>query len=233
MEIEIYCDESNQQLLVKEDADGRPYFSIGGIWLPSEKRTEFKQGIKAIREKENCFGEIKWNKVSPSRLNFYLQLVDYFFQQDLDLRFRCILIDTTKLDLSTYHQADQELGYYKFCYQLIKNWIDDFNSYSIFVDCKTNRNYDRLRILHSYLSKSNLLADIKSIQSLSSNEVVFIQLADLLLGAVTAKLNNATVSEAKLMVIKQIEDNLKNPIMPTARGVRKFNIFKIALSEKR
>lgn len=233
MDIEIYGDESNQQLLVSKDFSRGSFFSIGGIWLPSSKRNLFKESIKEIRQSENCFGEIKWNAVSPSKLSFYLKLVDFFFAQGYDLRFRCIVIDTQTLDLDTYHQADQELGYYKFCYQLLKNWIEDFNTYSIYVDCKTNRNPDRLRTLKSFLSNANLLADVRIVQALSSAQVVFIQLADLLLGAVSAKFNTSTESEAKLAVIQRIEEHLKHQIMPTSRSVRKFNVFKIALTGTR
>lgn len=233
MDIEIYGDESNQQLLVSKDFSRGSFFLIGGIWLPSSKRNLFKEGIKEIRQSENCFGEIKWNAVSPSKLPFYLKLVDFFFDQGFDLRFRCIVIDTQTLDLATYHQADQELGYYKFCYQLLKNWIEDFNTYSIYLDCKTNRNPNRLHTLKSFLDDANLLAEVRIVQALSSVQVVFIQLADLLLGAVSAKFNKSTKSEAKLAVIRRIEEHLKHQIMPTSRGVRKFNVFKIALTGTR
>ena len=229
MDIEIYCDESNQQLLSSSKPGLGRFFLIGGVWLPSSKRKPFKEGVTQIRRAENCFGEIKWNAVCESRLPFYLRLIDFFFDQGYDLRFRCIVIDTKRVDLARYHQANQELGYYKFCYQLLKNWIEDFNSYSVFVDCKTNRNPNRLRVLESFLSQANLLANIRSIQALPSKEVVFIQLADLLLGAVNAKFNQSVRSRAKFEVIQRIEEYLRHPIMPTTRSVRKFNVFKIAL----
>ncbi len=133
MEIEIYCDESNQQLLSSSKESVNRFFLIGGLWLPRNKRDSFKERIREIRVDEDCFGEAKWNAVSPSKVSFYLRLVDFFFEQELDLRFRCIVVDSHKVDLERYHQADQEVGYYKFCYHLLKNWIEDFNSYYIFV----------------------------------------------------------------------------------------------------
>ncbi len=229
MEIEIYCDESNQQLLSSKKPGQNTYFLIGGLWLPSEKRGLLKETIRSISHTENAFGEAKWKAVCPSKLSFYLKLVDFFFEQEYDLRFRCIVIDTNKVNLEKYHGADQELGYYKFCYQLMKNWIEDFNSYSIFLDYKTTREPSRLTSLKSYLQRANLLAQIKNLQALPSNEVVLLQLADVLLGAISAKFNQSATSKAKLAVIERIEQRLKHPIMATGRNVKKFNIFKISL----
>ena len=229
MDVEIYCDESNQQSLSPEKPNQNRYFLIGGLWLPSENRGLFKETIHSIAQTENTFGEAKWRAVCPSKLPFYLKLVDFFFEQGNDLQFRCIVIDTHKIDLEKYHNADQELGYYKFCYQLMKNWIEDFNSYSIFVDYKTIRDPSRLTVLKDYLLKANLLAQIKNLQALPSNEVVLLQLADVLLGAVSAKFNQSTASQAKLAVIESIEQHLTHPIVATSRSVRKFNIFRIIL----
>jgi len=230
MEFEIYCDESNQELLSsKKESDNR-FFLIGGVWLPSSKRGFYKQIIRGIREEKETYGEAKWNAVCPSKLPFYLSLIDFFFEQGDDLRFRCIVIDSKEINLTKYHDADQELGFYKFCYQLLKNWIEDFNSYYIFVDCKTNRIPFRLQTLQKYLRQSNLLAKVMTVQALPSNQVDLIQLADVVLGAVGAKFNGNITSSAKLAVIERIETHLGHPIIPTSRAVKKFNIFKIMLS---
>lgn len=229
MEIELYCDESNQQLISSTQPSENRFFLIGGLWLPAEYRRVFKGEFNKIRHSENCFGEAKWNAVCPSKLSFYLKLVDFFFEKGLDLRFRCMVIDSKKVDLEKYHQADQELGFYKFCYQLIKNWIEDFNNYSIFFDYKTNRRTDRLQTLKLYLRNSNLLANIDNVQALPSANLVLMQLADVLLGSVSAKFNQSATSKAKLAVIERIEQHLGHMIMPTSRGVRKMNIFKISL----
>jgi len=229
VDIEIYCDESNQQLLGSTEPSDKRFFLIGGIWFPASKRSEYKEAINNIRQEEQCFGEAKWKAVSPSRLSFYLKIIDFFFRQEYDLRFRCIVVDTQRVDLQKYHEADKELGYYKFYYQLLKNWIEDFNSYRVFVDLKTNRSPHRLAVLYNFLSVSNILADVVSVQALPSKDLVLMQLADVLLGGVSAKFNNSVVSNAKLEVIKQIEHHLRHPVMPTSRGVKKFNVFKIVL----
>ena len=51
MDYEIYCDESCIESLF--DKDAHEYAVIGGIWLPSECRNEFKAEINDIKEKHN------------------------------------------------------------------------------------------------------------------------------------------------------------------------------------
>ena len=63
-----------------------------------------------------------------------------------------------------------------------------------------------------------------------SSEVVLIQLVDLLLGAVSAKFNKSVTSNAKIAIIERIEHRLGHQIMPTSRGVKKFNVFKISVT---
>jgi predicted ATP-binding protein involved in virulence len=224
MDFDIYCDESNSDVL-SSNKSKYSFMVIGGIWLPSQEKSAIKQDIKKIREAYGCYGEIKWNKVSNSKLDFYLALFDYFFSKDI--RFRAIIVDKLKVDLIKYHKADAELGFYKFYYQLLHHWILDFNSYSIYIDLKTNKLGDRVKILKDCLQNSNITSDIKKMQALHSHEVIFIQLADLLTGAVSSKFNNSITSQAKQVIIKAIENHLKHEIKPTSRDIRKFNIFKI------
>ncbi|MBN2412623.1 DUF3800 domain-containing protein [candidate division KSB1 bacterium] len=226
MKFEIYCDECRPELFTSQRKSG--FLSIGGLWLPAEERQNINNTIKSIKAKHNVWGEIKWNKVSSSKLNFYKAIVEFFFKNP-NLRFRTILVDSSRVDLLQFHENDAELGFYKFYYQLIHHWILDFNKYFIFVDKKTNRLPDRLTILKKVLNKSNLSSQIISIQSLPSNEVNLIQIVDLLTGAVNASFNQSHTSRAKIDLIHFIEKFIKHKISPTTKGEEKFNIFKINL----
>lgn len=225
MDFNIYCDESNSDVLVSKKSM-YSYMVIGGIWIPSDKKLEIKRDIKKIQNTNECFGEIKWNKVSNSKLDFYLALIDYFFGNN-DIRFRAITVDKTKIDVINYHKSDAELGFYKFYYQLLHHWILDFNSYSVYVDIKTNKSKDRIKVLKDCLQNSNITSEIKNIQALHSHEVIFIQLTDLLIGAVNSKFNNNIISKAKQTILETIEKHLGHEIIPTSRNIHKFNIFKI------
>jgi hypothetical protein len=189
MDIEVYCDEAYPDLFSSQNPQAR-YLIIGGIWLKSDDRDHFKSSIHDLRNQYKIGGEFKWTKVSPSKKGFYKDLLTWYFNQGEDLRFRCIAIDHQQVDLIHFHQSDQELGFYKFYYQMLHHWIHPFNNYQIYCDFKRNRLRDRLHILQNCLSNANLTASIKTVQSVRSRESVLIQLSDFLVGLASAKLNN-------------------------------------------
>lgn len=227
MNFEIYCDESGIEALSNKQA--HLYAAIGGIWIPSEHRKNFKTSLKSIKNNFNIHGEFKWNKVSPAYFDFYKDIIDFFFQTDY-VRFRIILLEASKIDNYKFHRGDNELGFYKFYYQLLHHWIFDFNTYDIFLDFKVNRNKGRLKELNRVLNNSNLTSNVKQVQGLPSEENLGIQLADLLTGVVAAKFNQKITSPAKTALIDHIEKKyLEREIRKTNRGEDKFNIFLIDL----
>lgn len=50
---------------------------------------------KRTQEKASFYAEIKWTNVSPSKLPFYIELIDYFF--DTDLKFRTVAVRKEKI----------------------------------------------------------------------------------------------------------------------------------------
>lgn len=229
MKFEVYCDEAMPDLFTSKKPGGR-YLMIGSLWLPADLRTEVKDKVRVTREKHNTWGEIKWSKVSPSRLPFYLDLIDLFESYGLDMRFRCIAVDHTQVNMEL-HDNDKELGFYKFYYQMLHNWILDFNEYHIYCDAKTNRDPQRMQVLKRCLFFSNLSSEIKTVQSLPSGQVVMIQLCDLLLGAASSRLNN-TLKEgsAKETLVMRLESHLgREKLESTSRSESKYNIFRIRL----
>ena len=110
MDFDIYCDECFPDLFCSEKPQAR-YALIGSLWLPTEKRAEFKTAIHALRDRYQVGGEIKSRKVSPSRLEFYKALCDWFFDQGDDLRSRGITIEASKLNLKSATDA-----YFVTCY---------------------------------------------------------------------------------------------------------------------
>lgn len=203
---------------------------IGSLWLPADLRDEVKRKIRSLREKHNAWGEIKWTKVSPSRLPFYLELVTLFVGYGDQMRFRCIAVDRGQFN-AELHNGDNELGFYKFYYQVLHHWILDFNEYSFFCDTKSNRDNQRFQKLKRVLSNANLSASVDCVQALPSKELVLIQLTDFLLGAASSRINK-TLGEgtAKETVVHELESRLGvKELCPTYRSERKFNIFKIDL----
>src|SRR5882724_618216 len=194
MDFEIYCDESGLEALSNKEA--HLYTAIGSIWLPSAYRDELKEKLATIKQKYGIRGELKWNKISPTYIDLYREVINYFFEADY-LRYRVILIESEKVDGLTFHNGDVELGFYKFYYQLLHHWLFDNNKYNIFVDLKVNRNKGRLKELKKLLDEANRTSDVLQVQGLPSEQSLGIQLADVLTGLVSAKFNQVISSPAK------------------------------------
>jgi hypothetical protein len=230
MDIEVYCDEAHPDLFSSQKPKVK-YMIIGGLWLKGDDRDRFKKELYQLKNRHRIGGEFKWRKVSPSRLEFYNALVTWFYDKGDDLRFRCIAVDHNHVNLVKFHENDQELGFYKFYYQMLHHWIHDFNSYAVFCDFKSNRRRDRLHVLHRCLHYSNLAANIAYVQAIRSEESILIQLTDVLIGVASSRMNKSlTATGTKSVVVDQLEGLLGHRIGPTALSEKKFNVFRINLN---
>lgn len=228
MKFDVYCDENYPDLFTSKSPKV-DYLTIGSVWVPNKFRKDFKQKVFSLREKHNIWGEIKWRKVSNKSLSFYKELIDLFESYKHNIRFRCILIEQKQFNKALCNN-DEELGFYKFYYQLLNHWIDDFNEYSIFCDIKTNYDLGRLHTLKNCLKNANIMATIRNAQALPSKEVVLIQLCDLLLGMTSAVSNNTlNKNSAKMQLVNYYREKHSRKFKPTYKNEFKFNIFKINL----
>jgi hypothetical protein len=205
MEYNMYCDESCHL-----ENDNINVMALGTIWCLKEK----KAGIfKRIREIKIEYGlsknfEIKWNKVSPSKKDFYLRLVDYFFD-DNDIHFRALIVpDKSKLNHEIFNQTHDDF-YYKMYFDLLKAILIPQNSYNIYIDIKDTRSQEKVSKLATILRNNHYDYNkqiIKNIQQIKSHEVELLPLADLLIGAMGYHHRKLTTNEAKLAIIQRIQE---------------------------
>ena len=232
---DLYCDESRQDLIVKKSSISlnNRYICIGGVMVPNEQREKQKSDIKELKQKHNLFGELKWGNVSTNKVEFYLELIDWFFGEDNPIDFRTVVIDAEKIDNEVHNHSDPELGYYKFYYQLIYHWINSNHNYYVFTDYKTNKDRSRLNSLKSVLNRAIRSECVQIVQSINSKESLLLQTQNVLMGAVGYKFNygDAGSSFAKKAVVERIEEHLGHQINPTAKNYKKFNVFKISFGE--
>lgn len=227
MQFDVYCDESRPDVIHSQNPNGSRLV-IGSLWLARDNRATLKEALHRLRDQHKIGGEFKWGKLSPSKEGFYLALIDLFFAQGDKLRFRCISVDRERVDLVYHHQGDQELGFYKFYYQLLHHWILDFNDYQIFCDHKVNRDRTRLHVLRNCLSNANLSSTISAVQAVPSRESVLLQFVDVLTGSAAARLNNSLRDDsAKSRFVSALEQRLGHVIRPTWRSEQKCNVFEI------
>lgn len=229
MNFEVYCDETLPDLFTSSKPGGR-FLMIGCLWISADLRATVKNRIMELRSKHNIYGEIKWRKISPSSQAFYIDLIDLFMSFGLDMRFRCIAVNHSEVNLVRFN-SDAELGFYKFYYQALHHWLSDNNSYRIFCDLKPNRDRTRLSTLKRVLGHANRTSTIEAIQSLPSHEVVLLQLSDVLLGAISSRMNDAPkLGVGKQAIVEHLERRLdRERLGPTSVTERKFNVFRIRL----
>ena len=132
--------------------------------------------------------EVKWTKVSPGKKQLYLDLLDYFFDDD-DLHFRGLVVpDKTKLNHAAFPGQDHDAWYYKMYFDMLKVILSPKGRYRIYLDIKDTRGAEKVKKLHDVLC--NNLYDfsreiVERVQLVHSHEIEQLQLADLLIGAVS------------------------------------------------
>ncbi|ERM83014.1 hypothetical protein P872_06015 [Rhodonellum psychrophilum GCM71 = DSM 17998] len=190
-----------------------------------------KEGIKAIKLKHHSPTEIKWNKVSKSRIPLYFELIDFFFKQPI--QFRCILVKyKERLDHEAFNKGDHDSFYYKLVYFLLKsatNPPDIF--YRSYMDIKDTRGQERLaQIKKVFNSKYKGNSPFTHFQHIRSEENEFLQLTDMFIGAITYKSRKEHLkpgaSEVKNQILNYLEGRSGYQLDEgTEPWEEKFNIF--------
>lgn len=227
--INVYCDESCH--LQNDNSD---IMLLGAIACNKANVRRFSRDIRKIKRDyglDESF-EIKWTKVSPAKIDFYLALLDYFF--DHDLQFRCVIAKGKKeLDNELFHQTYDD-WYYKMYYLLLSKMIDPVDSYSIYIDIKDTNGGAKTRLLKTIID--NFLykfhTSLHNLQIVKSDEIELLQLCDLLLGCIGYQnryikpMGNQALSSAKVRMCQRLEERAQRPLeQSTPRWESKFNIF--------
>jgi hypothetical protein len=210
---------------------------LGGVWCPIDKKREIFSRIREIKVKHNLapWHEIKWTKVSPAKLGFYLDLVDYFFDND-DLHFRSLVVpDKSALRHADFGQ-DHDKWYYKMYFQMLSVIFDPKSKYRIYIDIKDTRGGQKIAQLHEVLC--NNLYDfhrhiVERVQLVESKQIELLQLADLLIGAVSWVNRDKHESSAKQAIVNRIKERTGYSLKKsTLYREKKFNIFIWQCQEK-
>lgn len=217
----FYCDESSHI-----ENDHKNFMVIGYIAVPFNKIKDSKEKIHKIRTNHNMFYELKWTKISQSALPFYIDIIEYFFASDLS--FRAIIVDKRKIMNSAFNQ-DYETFYYKMYYQLLVHKLDMSSNYNIYVDYKDSLAKYRIEKLKGILNYK--FGVIKNIQSIRSEESMFVQMCDVFIGSLSYFLNDGDKRmNAKTEVINTIQKlSGLNYCYSTYQSESKFNLFYINL----
>lgn len=201
----IYCDESCHL-----EHDSLPVMVLGAAWCPLNKAHEIAEHIREIKARHGLANgfEVKWTKVSPAKQDFYMEVLDYFFQET-DLHFRALVVaDKSKLEHEAHHQ-DHDTWYYKMYFNMLKTLLGPHDKFRIYLDVKDTRSAEKIRKLHDVLCNNMYDFDkriITSVQTVRSHEVEQIQLADLLIGAVGYANRGLETNSAKVALVKRMQE---------------------------
>jgi len=229
----VYCDESCHL-----ENDRQKAMVLGAVWCPLEKTREIAVRIREMKAKHGLSpeSEIKWVKVSPAKVQFYLDIMDYFFDDD-DLHFRALIVpDKSQLRHEDFKQTHDE-WYYKMYFDMLKVILYPDARYRIYLDYKDTQGATKVKKLHEVLC--NNMYDfsrriIEQIQLVRSHEVEVLQLADLLIGTVSYVNRGLSTSAAKLHLVDRMRARSGYKLTQTTLlRENKVNLFRWHASEVR
>jgi hypothetical protein len=179
---EVFCDESR--------VGGSKFMLIGALTVPPASREAFDRADKAFRSgSSNDRAHFKWLKACGSKkLPAYLSLVDLFF--DHEIQFKCLIVETAKVDYKIHHSGDHELGFYKFYFQLLSRLVDFDHQHVVRVHRRSDKNRGRLIDLQSATNNwcrmkiRRHITPIQTIEAADHRDHTALQIVDVLLGAV-------------------------------------------------
>lgn len=221
--LNIYCDESGH---LEHDEVG--VMVLGALWHDAGKTREIAERLREIKAAHGVPAdfEIKWTKATVQRRALFLALLDYFFDDD-DLHFRAVVVpDKPSL---TENGGDHDDGYYHTYYVLLKVLIDPGAENFIYLDIKDTQGAAKVRQLHTLLAESHFDFDrsiIRRIQQVRSHEVEQMQIADLLIGAVSYAYRGLEGNAAKVALVRRMQQRSgKTLIKSTLHKERKVNLL--------
>lgn len=237
----VYCDESCHL-----EGDSFSSMVLGCIWCPEQSVRRVSEAIRGIKAFHGLATqsdysppakpfESKWTKVSDSKVDFYTDLVEYFFKED-DVYFRGILVrDKLVLDHAKFNQSHDD-WYYKMMFILLDRIVVPDSKYSIYLDIKDTRSEHKRSMLEAYLRRAARDSDgsvIRRVQQIRSHESEIMQLADLMIGAISFKnrldmgdLGRDGVNQGKLKVCRLIQRLSGKSLSETTwQGEKKFNLL--------
>lgn len=216
----VYCDESCHL-----ENDHKDFMFLGSISCAYPQVERHSKRIEELKKEHNFYAEIKWTKVSHSKLRFYIDLIDYFF--DTDLKFRTIGIDKSKINNDIFDQTYDDF-YYKMYYQLLNYKIDTLSHYNVYLDIKDSLSACKVRKMKDILNVK--LGVFRTVQNIRSHESLLMQLADFLMGAISYYNNDKEHrNAAKMQLIEKIRKHARIPDLGKTNYNNKMNLFFIEL----
>lgn len=183
---EVYIDESSTQ---------HRYLVLGAVIVPRVDAESLIAAMQAARLPHLPRNEMKWTKVSQTKLPAYVRVVDAFFAiTNGTFDFHSAVIDTTKQKHRLFNQGSREIGFNKELYQLALKCARLYTAlFHIYPDRReTNQKTDDLRLMLNRgirLKGDKRDWPFRRVQFRDSKKTPLLQLADIFAGAIAYRLN--------------------------------------------
>lgn len=220
----LYCDETCHL-----ENDNCNVMVIGGIATPDYSKFKIYNEIRDIKIKHglNKDFEIKWTKISRSKLDFYKELVEYFFNNDL-LEFRGVILpNKNKLNHEKYNQTHDDF-YYKMYYFTIRHFLNGADNINVYMDIKDTNGGIKIKKLKEVIDNYSrrTTASLNKIQLIRSHENEILQLTDLLIGALGYTNRFYKTENPKQEIVDLIRLNTNSDLRrKTDLDYKKFNLL--------
>lgn len=228
----ISCDESG--------VHGSTHYGFGSLWMKWQRRGDFFDHFREIKERHRFIDECKWKSIhSPRNLPFYEELISYFFQRQW-LAFHCIVVRKESVRKEEFHDNNWDLARRKHFTMLLTNKIrrsmnrfpkreHEFRIYVDPIASSYQKADEAIEVIsNNYLNSRFKTKDpVRYVMTRDSKETPTIQLCDLLLGSVMETWQKKARNETKHQVRKAIASHLgwDNLDYDTFNAEKKFNIW--------
>ena len=223
MRYSIFCDESGHLLDLQQKV-----MVLGALQAPKGRVASISAKLKQIKRDHglNEHWELKWTKISNSKIDYYKSIIDYFMDEK-DLHFRCVVVpDKNILDHERFDRSHDDFYYVMFYYAL-REMIYNRNSYDVFFDYKDAFQSEKLYVLKKYLQDQCVInVDSLRLHTIQSYESQLIQLTDLLIGVIGYANKEIKSSAAKTELVDYTQSQVKvSLVRSSALFNKKFNVF--------
>lgn len=201
----VYCDESAHQA-----HDHHRAMVVGAVWCPLAKAGEITSRIREIKTAHGMAPdfEVKWTKVSPAGVALYRDLLDSFFDDD-DLHFRALVVPDKVMLWHDEIGQDQDAWSSALYFDLLKAIFRPDARYRVYLDAKDTRSAFKVANLREVLARGVYEFSpevVERVQTVRAREVAILQLADLLIGAVSYANRGLAGSPAKVALVERLRE---------------------------
>ena len=185
--LKVYCDES------RTNTDR--FMVYGGIMFSEKFREGFESLISKYRNDICWKCEFKWERINKRTYDLCKGFVDLYFNNQNSVYYKALVIDRKFIDKSwdDYETRFYKWYYYLLCYSFGK-YVNHNNKFVIVLDNRETKYKlsNLLKILNFGMCKAHSCAPnrIRSLEVDDSKKNQFIQIADVISGAIGYELNN-------------------------------------------